>query len=158
MSVVSMAFLALTAAGPAPAADKEPDVPAAVATISRLAKASPTPTTEAGKASSERLQALVKYLERVATKDNLTASEFFNVLQVTRDAVHQGSQLAEFPEEALCWQKAGLALAQAQDRYCEVRVDIGTFPAQCRDQTKAQVEIFRTTYREALLKVIPRPE
>lgn len=153
MSFMSMAFLAMTAGGAAPTAAKEPDVPAAIATIKRLTLASPTPTTEAGKASLDRLQALVKSLERLAKKKEQASSDLFNALQVARDTISLGSQLAEFPEEALCWQWAGLNLAKAQYRQVYRQVNLGLDFPQTLDQVVAQLELFRSAHQEAKARV-----
>jgi hypothetical protein len=68
MSIVSMAFLALTAGASAPAAAEPPNVSEAVAAIKRLATASPAPTTEEGIARHAGLEALVKFLDRLQVR------------------------------------------------------------------------------------------
>ena len=74
------------------------------------------------------------------------------------NAFHEGgSIIIEVKDDGGGLDKARI-LAKAHDRYCEALVTLGTHLPQTRDQTKAQVELFQTAYREALLRVIPRPE
>jgi hypothetical protein len=137
------------------------EAPAGMATIKRLMEACPRPdpaTPDKTIATQRaRLEALVKYLEKTHARyesGSVEPAVFFNLLQVQRDMISTGADLAPLPEEALCWQRVGLDLAKGAYKFSEVMVHNGVWPASHRDQAAAQVELFQTQYREALTRCL----
>ena len=159
MYATVMAALAMVGATGPVAERKEATNP--MTTIKRLMEASPRPdpanpdkTTASQRA---RLEALVNYIEKYQARlqsGQVQPSEFFNLLQVERDMISTGADLAPLPEEALCWQRTGLDLAKGAYKFSEVMVRNGVWPSSHRDQAAAQVELFRTEYREALSRCL----
>ena len=104
-----------------------------------------------------RMKQLLIYVDKIserAAADEIKQNELFNLLQVERDLVNSGTLLAASPEEALCWQKAGLDLARAYHRMVERRVAAGSDPSYMVNHTRAQVELFRKQYIQALARCI----
>jgi hypothetical protein len=125
--------------------------PAGVAPAERAAR----------RAQKERLDSLITYTEKVhqvMAAGQWTSTDFFNYLQVMRDLVDVGTSLAVLPEEALCWQRVGLTLSFDQYRLVQGRVQAGVDPPQQLNQARAQFELFRAQYQQALLRCFPAPK
>ena len=66
--------------------------------------------------------------------------------------VHTGVSMAVLPEEALCWERAGLNLATAHRRVLKRQVSVGVMPSQSLNQAEAQVARFEKRYRDVLVR------
>lgn len=158
----TMVFALALTTGAQPAAERA-ELDAAVATMRRLAesatKVQPGDTAEVA-AKRVRLAELVRAVDDVVRIDRPTGStfnstQFFNLVQMTRDVVVAGADLAVLPEEALCWQRVGLNFAAAHHRVVHRKVYAGLDPPQCENQSRVQVEQFRVQYQSALARCTP---
>jgi hypothetical protein len=109
------------------------------------------------KARLQELQIYVWKTRELINVGRWTPQDFFNYLQVQRDLVAAGTDLCVLPEERLCWQRAGLALAYEGYRFTKARVDTGTDPPQQLNQARAQFELFKTQYERTLKECTPMP-
>ena len=132
-----------------------------MATIKRLMEASPRPDpTSSDKmiaARRARLEALVLFIEKFQDLREIRQfknTELFAFLQVLSDMVDVGVDLAPLPEEALCWQRAGLDLAREHYRWLDIRVRNGAYPVASLDQAAAQLKLCQEQYREALARCL----
>jgi hypothetical protein len=109
------------------------------------------------KARLEELQIYVWKTREVIKVGRWAPQDFFNYLQVQRDLVAAGTDLCVLPEERLCWQRAGLALAYENYRAVKARVEAGTDPPQQLNQAQAQFDLFKAQYQRALKECNPMP-
>lgn len=155
--------LAVVLSGPVQQAESE----AALVTFHRLTAAALTRTAASAEERAaliplkERLRGLLIYVEKchqVMQIGRWTSQDYFNYLQVTRDLVDAGEQLCVFPEERLCWQRAGLNLADANYRFVRERVAAGIDPPSQLNQGRAQLELFKAQYNRTLKQLSPMPQ
>jgi hypothetical protein len=135
----------------------------ALRSIQRLAS---IPTDMPGATEEERatrqphkaeLDALLIYLAKV--QDVICIGSFNpaytqNFLTVVMQTVAAGKQLAMTPEEALCWDRAGLDYANAIRRYVELQVHVGKLPPESLYQARAMYERVRNQYRKTLAGLV----
>lgn len=159
MYATVMAALAMVGAT-GPVAERK-EAPNATATIKRLMESCPRPNpTSSDKtiaARRARLEALVFFIEKfqdARENSQFANTELFAFLQVQREMVDEGVDLAPLPEEALCWQRAGLDLAREHYRWLDIRVRNGAYPVASLDQAAAQLKLCQEQYREALARCL----
>jgi len=160
MYATVMAALAMVGAtGPVV---EQKEAPAAMVTIKRLMESCPRPNpTSSDKtiaARRARLEALVLFIEKFQDAREIRVQfknkELLSFVQVLRDMVDEGVDLAPLPEEALCWQRAGLDLAKEHYRWVHIQVRNGTYPVASLDQAAVHLKLFQAQYREALARCL----
>jgi hypothetical protein len=113
------------------------------------------------RARKAELDALIAYVEKsraVMAAGGWTSAHSSNYLQVVRQLVAAGTDLAVLSEEALCWQRVGLHLSFAQYRTVAARGEAWADRPQQLNQVRTQFEFFRAEYQQALQRYIPTPK
>lgn len=96
---------------------------APMAELNRLARARVIPTpvdSPATAAQRVRLAGLMQWLERADARlkrGSVRPTDMYNLIGVVRDTVDAGALLGPWPQEALCWHRAGIDLAEVYLRY-----------------------------------------
>jgi len=114
----------------------------------------------ARRARLAELEALLTYIEKthkVLAVGYWNSAYHHNYLQVTRQLVAAGADLAVLPEETLCWQRIGLTLSFNHYHLIQSQARAGVDATRELNQARTQFELFRTQYRTALAKAIPLP-
>jgi hypothetical protein len=127
-----------------------------LATLASIDPAGATPEERAARqARKAELDALLIYVQKIHAVISIgrwQPQDYLNYLTVQQQLATAGAALAVFPEEALCWQQAGLNCAAAGRLFTWQRVAAGKEPPQNLHQAEAQYERFRGQYKEALAR------
>jgi hypothetical protein len=135
---------------------------APLAELSRLARGRVTPTPVDSPATTvqrTRLAALMQWLVRADTRlkrGPVRPADVYNLISVVRDTVDAGALLGSWPEEALCWHRAGIDLAEAYLRYLSCMApETNVLPAHI-DNPARYVQNLQSRYEMILERCVLR--
>src|SRR5581483_8805461 len=115
-----------------------------LATLASIDPTGANPEERAARRSRKaELDALLIYVQKVHAVISIgrwQPQDFLNYLTVMQQLATAGTALAVLPEEALCWQRAGLNCAAAGRLFTWQRVAAGKEPLQNLHQAEAQYE------------------
>jgi len=77
-----------------------------------------------------------------------------NFLAVIQQTVQAGEKLALLPEEALCWERAGLDLVASHHELLQRQVAAGKASQKSLDKANVTLERFRRSYHQALARCL----